>query len=74
MVNHDSDPTVPYNLVTSTKPSVSNIRVLFFPCVVQKSTAHVSRKTLNMNNKSPKQLGYLHWNSIKPNRVTNISI
>ena len=52
MVNHDSDPTVPYNMVTSTKPSVSNIRVLFCPCVVQKTTAHNSRKTLNMNNQS----------------------
>ena len=52
MVNHDSDPTVPYNMVTSTKPSVSNIRVLFCPCVVQKTTAHNSIKTLNMNNQS----------------------
>ena len=30
------------------KPSVSHLCVLFCPCVVWKSTAHVGRETLNM--------------------------
>ena len=37
LVNHDSEPTTPYKLESGTKPSVSNIHVLFFPCVVQKA-------------------------------------
>ena len=30
------------------KPSLSHLRVLFFPCNVQKDTAHVGTKALNM--------------------------
>ena len=42
--NMDGDPTTPHKLATGTKPSVSNLRVLFFPCVVQKATAHVEKR------------------------------
>ena len=48
MINNDGDPTTPHKLATGTKPSVSHLRVLFFPCVVRKATAHVETKKLNM--------------------------
>ena len=48
LINEDGDPTTPHKLATGTKTSVSCLRVLFFPCVVRKSTAHVEKKTLNM--------------------------
>ena len=46
LINEDGDPTMPHNLATGTKPSVSNLRVLFYPCVVRKATSHVETKTL----------------------------
>ena len=45
---------MPHNLGTGTKPSVSHLRVLFCPCVVQKATAHVDTKTLNMHHQAQK--------------------
>ena len=54
LMNKDGDPTTPHKLATGTKPPVSHLRVSFFPCVVQKSTAHVETKTLNMHHQSPK--------------------
>ena len=33
LINMDGDPTTPYKLATGAKPSVSHLRVLFFPCV-----------------------------------------
>ena len=48
LINEDGDPKTPHKLATGTKPSVSHLCVLFFPCVVQKSTAHVETKALNM--------------------------
>ena len=54
LINEDGDPTTPYKLATGTKPSVSNLRVLFCPCVVQKSTAHVETKILNMCHQAQK--------------------
>ena len=50
LVNQDSEQTTPHKLATGTKPSVSNLRVLFYPCVVRKATAHVDTKALNMRN------------------------
>ena len=41
LINEDGDPTTPQKLATATKPSVSHLRVLFCPCVVQKFTAQV---------------------------------
>ena len=35
LINEDGDPTTPYKLATGTKPSVSHLRVLFFPCVAR---------------------------------------
>ena len=48
MINEYGDPTTPYTLKTDTKPSVSHLRVLFFPCVVRKDTAHVGTNELNI--------------------------
>ena len=48
LINGDGDPTTPFQLATGTKPSVPHVRVLFCPCVVQKATAHVGTKALNM--------------------------
>ena len=54
IINEDGDPTMPHKLATGTKLSVSHLRVLFCPCVVQKSTAHVETKTLNMRHQVQK--------------------
>ena len=54
LINEDGDPTTPYKLTTGTKPSLSHLRVLFCPCVVQKATAHVETKTLNMRHQAQK--------------------
>ena len=49
LINKDDNLTTPFQLATGKKPSVSHLRVLFFPCVVQKSTAHVDKKALKMH-------------------------
>ena len=54
LINEDGDPTTPYKLTTGTKPSVSHLRVLFCPWVVQKATAHVDTRTLNMRHQAQK--------------------
>ena len=56
LVNQDGEPTTPQRLVTGTKPSVSNLRVLFCPYVVQKATTHIDTEALNMCHK--KQNGF----------------
>ena len=55
IINEDSDPTTPHKLATGTEPSVSHLRVLFCPCVLQKATAHVETKTLNMRHQAQKR-------------------
>ena len=54
LINEDGDPTTPHKLETGTKPLVSHLRVLLCPYVVQKSTAHVETKTLNMCHQAQK--------------------
>ena len=54
LINEDSDPTTPFKLATGMKPSVSHLRVLFCPCLVQKATAHVDNKALNMRHQAQK--------------------
>ena len=54
LINKDGYPTTPYKLATGTKPSLSNLRVLFCSCVVRKATAHVETKTLNMRHQAQK--------------------
>ena len=53
-INKDGDPTTPFKLATGKKPSVSNLRVLFCPCVLRKVTAHVGTKALNMRHQAQK--------------------
>ena len=52
LINEDGKPTTPFKLVTGMKLSIYNLRVLFFPCVVLKYTAHVGAKSLNMCHKA----------------------
>ena len=54
LINEYGDPITPHKLATGAKPSVSDLRVLFFPCVVRKSTVHVEKKTLNMRHQAQK--------------------
>ena len=54
LVNQDGKTTMPQKLATGTKTSASNPRVLFCPCAVQKATAHVDTKVLNMGHHSHK--------------------
>ena len=54
LINEDVNPTTPHKLATGSKPSVSHLRVSFCPCVVQKATAHVETKTLNMRHQVQK--------------------
>ena len=55
MIKEDGDSTMSHKLATGTKLLVSHLRVLFFPCVVRKVTAHVETKTLNMRHKAQKR-------------------
>ena len=48
---------MPFKIVTGTKPSVSHLRVLLCTCVVQKATAHVDKKALNMRHQAQKGFG-----------------
>ena len=43
LINEDGELTTSFKVATGTKPSGSHLRVLFFPCVVQKATAHVDK-------------------------------
>ena len=54
LVNNYDETNMQNKLSTSTKPSVSNLHDLVFPCVVQKSTANVDTKNLNMCHHSQK--------------------
>ena len=54
LTNKDVKPTTPFKLETGTEPSVSHLRMLFCSCVVQKATAHVGTKALNMRHQSQK--------------------
>ena len=48
LLNQDGEPTTQHKMSTVTKLPVSDLHVLFCPCVVQKSTAHVDKKALKM--------------------------
>ena len=54
LINEDGDTTTPHELSTGTKNSLSNLRVLFCPCVVRKGTAHVETKSVNMFHQAQK--------------------
>ena len=44
LINKIGETTAPFKLATGTKPAVSCLHVLCYPCVVRKATAHVDKK------------------------------
>ena len=54
LINKYDKPTTPKTLATSRKPSVSHLRVLFCPCVLQKATEHIDKRALNMCHQAQK--------------------
>ena len=71
LINKDGELTTPFKLVTGTKPSVSHLRVLFFPCVVRKATAHIDNRALNMCHQAQKRFSWnLCWNSTVSKRLS----
>ena len=72
LVNQDCEPTTPHKLTTVTKPSVPNLRVLFFPCVVLKANAHGEKKALIFFINHKMVFGYLFWNPTTSETVTHI--
>ena len=72
LVNKDGEPTTPQKLETGTKTSVSNLRLLFCPCVVRKATAHVDTKVLNMRHKLEFFLWHLSWNTTTPKKAPHL--
>ena len=52
LINEDGDLTTPFKIATSTKPPVSQLCMLFCPCVVWKATAHVGTKALNIRHQA----------------------
>ena len=86
LINKDGNPTTPHKLATGTKPSVSHLRVLFCPCVVQKAMAHVETKTLNMRHQAQKgfcgifvgipqhQKGYIVYVTSKRNIISSYNV
>ena len=56
LINEDGDPTTPQKLATGTKPSLSHLLVLFYPCVVRKATVHIDTKTFNMRHQAQKSV------------------
>ena len=54
LVNHYGEPTIPHKIPTGAKLLVSNLHILFCPCVVQKLTSHVDTRSLNMHHQSQK--------------------
>ena len=60
LINQDVETATPHKLATGTRPSVSNPHVIFCPCVIQKVSAHIDRKVLNMRHQSKKSFGGIH--------------
>ena len=52
LINKAGELATPFKLATGTKPSTSHLNLLFCPCVVQKATAHVGKKALNMRHQA----------------------
>ena len=85
-MNEDCDPTTPFKLATVTKSSISHLRVLFCPCAVRKSNAHVGTKALNMRHQAQKgfcsifvgilhhQKGYIVYVPSKRNIISSYDV
>ena len=72
LVNQYSEPTTPQKISTGTKPSFSNLHVLFSLCFVLKASEHVDTKALNMYHQSHTKLWYISWDSTTSKRVPHI--
>ena len=44
LINEDGNLATPFKLTTGMIISISNLRVLFCPCVIQRATVHVGTK------------------------------
>ena len=68
MINKDGDPTTLFMFDTVTKPSITHWRVLFCPCVVQKSYSTCWEKGIKYASPSEKGIltvSLLEFHSIK---------
>ena len=67
LINKYGNLTMPFKLATGKKPSISHLRVLFCPCVVQRATAHNGTKTLNLCQQAQKvfAVSLFEFHSIK---------
>ena len=54
LINKYGKRTTTYKLATGMKASMLYLRVLLFPCVVQKATAHVGKNALNIRYQAQK--------------------
>ena len=54
LINEDGNLATPFKLTTGMIISISNLRVLFCPCVIQRATVHVGTKAWNMRHQSQK--------------------
>ena len=54
MINKDGNRNTSFKLETGMKPSVSHLRVLFYPRVVRKAITHVDTKELNTHHQAQK--------------------
>ena len=54
LINKDGNPTTIFKLTTGMKSSILHLRVLFYPCVIWKSTTQVGTKVSNMRNQAQK--------------------
>ena len=76
LINKDGDPTWPFKIKTGTKPSVSHLRLLFFPCVVPEATENVGTKALNIHHQAQNvfALSLLEFHSIKKDILCMYSV
>ena len=70
LINKDIDLTTTFKLVTGTKLSVSHLRVLFSPCVVQKAVEYVRKGVKYVSPGAKVFLRYLCWNSTASKMVS----
>ena len=54
LINQYDEANTLYKLLTGSNPSVSNLRVILFPCVVRKVPANNNGRLLNMRHQSQK--------------------
>ena len=72
LINEDGDPTMLHKLAIGTKPSVSHLHVLFFPCVVRKATAHDEKKTFNMRHQAQRVSRHLRGYSTASKMIPGV--